>query len=886
MPSPNNNNKQRSNTNSPTASGGGGGSRRKRKGLLTQEPQEFSLLQKEAGGPERKKKKTNQNKTLSLSETKMEIDSSGSSSSSSDNSSSSDSNSSHSDNEKRNTQKKKRAARTPSKAASKKKKKAATAQIEDKIEDTGNRGKKKKAAPKKTAATAAVTAATRKTTTTTTTTRKARSRVPPTASLLTAVETKEEEEATIMPMPPAQLQRTQSTPLELELQNQVMANVNADLESKPPPYTQAPPAHLLKFAPQEPEPGFDNNVDDDDDDVDVYDYDEEVNTEDISVRKGTLQKAHLVLLFLCWSYVAAILLYGFLAPAQKNASSRGHRRLPPPSSYFIKCYRNNVHTKVKYQGICADWDPEDLLECPNKALCWGGTVHDCRFGGKSMGLFMPDTPEYYELAPNKQCVWTQAVNDTVAEMTDALQLWTLAHTCRHKGTTPTTSSKSSLEELPYPKAVWMHNETEQPMFLMTDLMQNLTNPPFNTSHDDDTLQFMQMIQEGGDPSLLVVDNMPDLGKSRRIFGILKPVRDSVVEAGTPLVGLKNPPSRPWYMMSLPIQCWWNNMPIHNTKPGSMMSMTTNSETANKAAMIKGVQEKATTKNMEEPSKSTPRGAMKMGTLDATTSKNKRRTMLGGSKQSEEEDKNLLNLRLRQPQSPSDAKAKFVKPKQRESKTSEKVKATVSKKDKSKQAKTTAGETEQSLLSTGFRSFLDRFESILFLNLNNGDGKADESVSPLWSTYLFPLSSMIGFVVVVYLQVNQTRARLYRLWQPEIANMKDQAMEMIQEASRGGWIVTHLRGAVLDALEEDQESEHYQHLRRNIWPLALKKLQEDERLEHSAVVSHTTGQPQSVLAWKENQNSNETSPVRESERLGTRNKRRTVTIQDATTASSS
>ena len=60
-----------------------------------------------------------------------------------------------------------------------------------------------------------------------------------------------------MPVPPpiTQLQRTQSTPLELELEHQVVANAQADRDAQPLPFTEAPPDHLLKFAPQEPEEG-------------------------------------------------------------------------------------------------------------------------------------------------------------------------------------------------------------------------------------------------------------------------------------------------------------------------------------------------------------------------------------------------------------------------------------------------------------------------------------------------------------------------------------------------------------------------------------------------------------------------------------------------------
>ena len=62
-----------------------------------------------------------------------------------------------------------------------------------------------------------------------------------------------------MPLPPTALRRTQSTPLELELEQQVVANLKADMEGKAPVFTEAPPDHLLKFAPTELEDGYDHD---------------------------------------------------------------------------------------------------------------------------------------------------------------------------------------------------------------------------------------------------------------------------------------------------------------------------------------------------------------------------------------------------------------------------------------------------------------------------------------------------------------------------------------------------------------------------------------------------------------------------------------------------
>jgi hypothetical protein len=188
------------------------------------------------------------------------------------------------------------------------------------------------------------------------------------------------------------------------------------------------------------------------------------------------------------------------------------------------------------------------------------------------------------------------------------------------------------------------------------------------------------------------------------------------------------------------------------------------------------------------------------------------------------------------------------------------------------------------------SVLDRFETVLFLSVLKMDGNTTTSstgepetpllpFSFMFSTFAFyPLASLIGFICIVCLRVKQMRSRFYQELRPEVANVKDLAIQKIQQATNGGWIVSHLRDAVGSAMEFDPEGAPYDHLMRRIWPLVVVELQNDDRLEHSVVVSCTTGQSQEVVAWKSEEAPNGHTQKGRSER-SKRSTRRRVTIQD-------
>jgi hypothetical protein len=279
-----------------------------------------------------------------------------------------------------------------------------------------------------------------------------------------------------------------------------------------------------------------------------------------------LPSLHRVMIWLCWFYVVAMVTYGvYQLGGLRVQVVRPFLRMP-----LVTCFRNNVHSPVPYQGVCAHADPTTFVSCPKHALCWGGVLHDCRFGGsmeRDDGQGRRAVSYFFEVTGgnrNKQCHLTDSVSTIFAGITNHVEKWTMAQTCG-----------SNMSQNKFPEPTWWHVSDEnhsRPMFVLTDATKQLAleqqNAPFRVDQSDDALQFIRTVtQELEDKHNIFLSSMPHVGRPSPWLGgrmILSPqsnhTSNNQVPPGTPLIGLNDTQSwRKWWL-PLSVQCHMNGMP--------------------------------------------------------------------------------------------------------------------------------------------------------------------------------------------------------------------------------------------------------------------------------------------------------------------------------------
>ena len=642
-----------------------------------------------------------------------------------------------------------------------------------------------------------------------------------------------------LPTPPpiTQLQRTQSTPLELELQHQVVVNAQSDLQQKPPPYTEAPPAHLMQFAPRAAPEGYDDQDSISDwDDLDeaerhyfLQDDDDDDDDKLLEPSAWTLQDVHILLKGLSWMYIISLTL-----------QSLYRRTIVAP--FFVSpqqfCYRNNVPTATHYQGICQQLlDTTAFQDCPRHALCWGGSLIDCRFGGgggggqsssSSSSSNATHSSYYYELDPaTKTCQLTAASQASFGEIVSVLEEWTLAYACR--GGSSTLSSTAG--GVQYPDPAWAETE---PFFVVEDVMKSIgaETAPFRTSHVEDAVTFLQAAMADDDKAaLLSTTTMPNLHFSRR-------QKPQVAAKGTPIVGLSSKHAlslRSWWL-PLSWQCSWNKMPFVGLQKAETMKVEAPKDLKTPLPKDTVKLSKGTTPTEEKPIASKKKPAEK--------------------------------------KTPPTKKPSPVVP------TAE-TKAPVSKPTKPPKNKDAATKSPSEPSSSGGWSNLLKTvknKVIKPVTKNSGKGsdasgtntKSNVSITALFAFLIsqqFELwASVFSVIGVLYLYYQQQGTEFKNEWMPEVARLRELAIDRIQNATNGGWEVSHLRDAVVGAAAasptkargnlaaaasavRDRQEEQQEHLQKVIWPRVLEQLREDDRIAQSTLVSATSGRAQTVVAWK-------------------------------------
>lgn len=269
----------------------------------------------------------------------------------------------------------------------------------------------------------------------------------------------------MVPLPPTTLVRTQSTPLELALEHQVVANLKADLEGKTPVFTEAPPDHLLKFAPTELEEGYDHD---------------ELNAGDapgVATNQPKVPAAKCPIPELKGSYVLEALAVGLLCymiwGQEGNFCHRWTHgvvaRIPflPHNPYrsmeegkplpFLPCFRTNtddppVRTRAECEGITT-------VTCPAYGDCYGGSLQSCNV-------------PYLELHPNgKSCRMVPSVHKIFDHVVLQVSNWALDHHCDTKSNPQLFGDRESPS--PY-MMVSMRDSTnpssKQPLFALQHLL--------------------------------------------------------------------------------------------------------------------------------------------------------------------------------------------------------------------------------------------------------------------------------------------------------------------------------------------------------------------------------------------------------------------------------
>ena len=518
---------------------------------------------------------------------------------------------------------------------------------------------------------------------------------------------------------------------------------------------------------------------------------------------------HGILLTLSWTYVASVLLWALLLrtpPIRPSASNTNTTSTDSPA-----CFRNNVHSPVKYQGVCSTMDPSLFSNCPRYALCFGGSVSDCQFGGKSLEL-QQGAKDYYQWNGH-YCEPTKEVEDTLKAIVDTLESWTLAHACRE--------GQHSTNPNQYPEPAWTKCPTA-PLFVLTQVTEQLLTRddlptlPFDVRHPLDAYTFVSQLSSDNDNDFnLILSAMPSQiapqTRSRRgWFGGRRFQQSSLalmdkpyIAAGTPLIGLSSHGATSKAFWPLWLQCWWQGLPR-----GSNRSAPTSSG----ASQATVQQEEGNSTVVNDTTKSPERGSTTNFTKAQTASTPK-------DQQAKQEPSVKKKLMLN------------VKPDK--------------KMTKSKMGMAKAGNNTGPLRAIGQRILLP-VTTLLASRSSNATTIPSSSYSQSGAHYWYPTLSSIGVVVVLVLYYLQYQSKLEKSWIPEIARIKELALKYIQTATNGGWHLMHLRDAVLQA-EQDVHGTERRHLERDIWPRVLRQLQADDRIARSDVPS-PTGKRQTIISW--------------------------------------
>ena len=439
---------------------------------------------------------------------------------------------------------------------------------------------------------------------------------------------------------------------------------------------------------------------------------------------------------------------------------------------------------------------------------------------------------YYELDPaTKTCQLSAASQQSLNEIVSVLEEWTLACACR--GGSSTSSSTAAGVKYPDPALA----ETE-PLFVVEDVMKSIhaDTAPFQTTNVQDAVSFLQAVMADDEKaSLLSLSTMPDLHFSRR-------QKPQVAAKGTPIVGLSSQRAaslRSWWL-PLSWQCSWNKMPFV------------------------GLQ-KAETMKVEAPkdlkTASVPKDTVKLP--KGTTPVDEK--PIASIKKLEEKKKPAETKKPTPPVPKVETKVPAPKP---------------TPPPKKKDSGTEKATSEPS--SGGWGNLLKTVKNTVVKPVTKKSGKgSDASGSSTKSA--FSISSIFAFMIsqqfellasvlalfgilYVYYQQQQESTEAHQDWMPEVARLREIAIERIQNATNGGWEVSHLRDSVVGAAAASpskaegnlkaaastirgRQEEQEQHLQNDIWPRVLEQLQEDDRITQSTLVSATSGRAQTVVAWK-------------------------------------
>ena len=272
-------------------------------------------------------------------------------------------------------------------------------------------------------------------------------RAPPTASLLDTpshhdndtkaqptkvgfVGTPEDDTTHDMPLPPpiTQLQRTQSTPLELELEHQVVANAQADRDAQPLPFTKAPPDHLLQFAPKEPEEGYD--LPENNDGEAWVDHGATAAEPQHARRRGPVLPSLGVSLILeslvigGWFYFFYVRQGAYYQqffrthmakiPFKSNPYRTSNGRVVP----ILPCFVTNVDDPpVHYRQECRN-EALTFSACPAFGDCYGGSLQACK------------EPYLERSQTGTKCVMKAPVFEIYEHVLRQVEAWTLDHSCQ------------------------------------------------------------------------------------------------------------------------------------------------------------------------------------------------------------------------------------------------------------------------------------------------------------------------------------------------------------------------------------------------------------------------------------------------------------------------
>lgn len=277
-----------------------------------------------------------------------------------------------------------------------------------------------------------------------------------------------------MPLPPTTLMRTQSTPLELELEHQVVANLKADLAGQTPVFTEAPPEHLLKFAPTELEEGYDHdeaNAGDPLDTTNPTPQRQQAPAAKCPIPHHLLNGTFLLELLAIgvWCYM----FWGREGTFYHRWSHGVMARMPllPYNPYrtaegkpipFMPCFHTNVDDPpVSMRADCVDI-PNEL--CPHYGDCYGGHLQACK-------------GPYLELDPNgKKCRPLPSVQKVFDHVMEQVSSWALDHQCDTK-----SNPKLFVDRQESPSSYMMHSlrSANPPLKLpMFELQKVLDDQPF------------------------------------------------------------------------------------------------------------------------------------------------------------------------------------------------------------------------------------------------------------------------------------------------------------------------------------------------------------------------------------------------------------------------